>query len=567
MARTSRREQPALPTPPRPTAAYARLSREKADDGSLQTQVALLHRFIREAPELTLVDTYIDSGVTGTTFDRPEFSRMMEDVYSGRVACIVVKDLSRFGRNLIEAGYYLETIFPKLDVRLIALTDAFDSGRREDRESLAGPIRNLVNDFCARECSRKQIASFELHSRLGDRRRTAAPYGYLLDRAANTLRPDPATGPTVQLIFRWFLLGVGPSEIAHRLNELGVPSPREEKVRQGYAPPGQSQDRLWAHSGVRRILQNRVYLGDWVLGQRRSAQYKNLQPYNAEPEAWFLHTRQHPPLIREEEFAAVQARFEASVHREWARGRRVAPAEANLFRRKVRCLDCGRTMYYFRKSCGGSRNTGAVYKCYAAGRGGDTSTDTAVRRAGKRYLGSRNADGTPRDCGRMVNEDYVKLVTLDALRALTAQFRALRCALDAAEPHPGAALPRLYRAQEAARARLERLYLDYADGLLEREEFAILAERYTAQSRQLGLQIEALRTQTQQAERVLAQFSRWAQRLDALEDAPLDRATVEELVEYVGFAADGTAQVVFSCQETLAQAQALLDALEAGAQV
>lgn len=129
------------------TAAYARLSVENGGhetEDSLHTQILQIHNYIRENPELTLTDTYADNGFTGTRFDRPEFERMMQDVRTGKIQCIVVKDLSRFGRDYIETGSYLETIFPMLHVRFIAINDDFDNIRQSDVDSLAVPIKNII---------------------------------------------------------------------------------------------------------------------------------------------------------------------------------------------------------------------------------------------------------------------------------------------------------------------------------------------------------------------------------------------------------------------------------------
>ena len=140
------------------TAAYVRLSVENSGnstDDTLQTQIKLVHNFIANHPDLKLADTYIDNGFTGTNFDRPEFERLMQDVKLGKIQCVVVKDLSRFGRDYLETGHYLETIFPRLNVRFIAVTDDFDSFRPGDVESLATPIKNLVNSLYAKDISNK----------------------------------------------------------------------------------------------------------------------------------------------------------------------------------------------------------------------------------------------------------------------------------------------------------------------------------------------------------------------------------------------------------------------------
>ena len=126
------------------TGVYARLSVEKDEDISIHTQVMMLHNYVAGHSELKLTETYIDNGYTGTNFDRPDFIRMMDDVRAGKIQCIIVKDLSRFGRDFLETGYYIETLLPKLNVRLIAINDNFDSTREEDVNSIALPIKILL---------------------------------------------------------------------------------------------------------------------------------------------------------------------------------------------------------------------------------------------------------------------------------------------------------------------------------------------------------------------------------------------------------------------------------------
>ena len=122
----------------------------------IQTQIELLHQYIQDHEEYKLVDTYVDDGYTGTDFDRPEFIRLMDDVRTGKIQAIIVKDLSRFGRNFIETGYYIETIFPCLNVRLISINDEFDSSRAEDRNSMVMPIKNMINEMYAKDAYKKR---------------------------------------------------------------------------------------------------------------------------------------------------------------------------------------------------------------------------------------------------------------------------------------------------------------------------------------------------------------------------------------------------------------------------
>ena len=214
------------------TAAYIRLSVENGGnetDETLVVQQMLVERFIEEHPDLRLEEVYIDNGFTGTNFERPGFMRLMEDVRSGKVQCIVVKDLSRFGRDYLETGYYLETILPKLNVRFIAITDDYDSSRKEDRENISVPIKNMVNAMYAKDMSKKILAAKEAQKRNGNITLSKVAFGYVRSEDKTRQVVDETVASVVRMIFQWTLLGVNKREIADRLNLLGVATPGQKE--------------------------------------------------------------------------------------------------------------------------------------------------------------------------------------------------------------------------------------------------------------------------------------------------------------------------------------------------
>ena len=165
------------------TAVYARLSLENSgheSDDSIKTQITLAETFVKEHPELKLVETYVDNGVSGTTFDRPAFTRLMNDVKTGKIQCIVVKDLSRFGRDYLEMGYYVEQLFPLLNVRFIAITDRYDSSNPKDRNSIVMPVKNMVNAMYAKDFSRKDAAFYAHCREIGRVMKKDMPYGLMI---------------------------------------------------------------------------------------------------------------------------------------------------------------------------------------------------------------------------------------------------------------------------------------------------------------------------------------------------------------------------------------------------
>ena len=209
---------------------YTRLSREDGDklqSDSIVNQRALLLDYLKTEPAIAYVDSYTDDGYTGANFDRPEFQRLLRDVRSGRIDCIVVKDLSRFGRNYLATGYYLEELFPQLNVRFIALGDHLDSHLRpEELSGLTLPIKNLLNEEYCKDISKKVRSVLDAKRRRGEFIGNFAPYGYEKDPAdRHRLQCDPQTGQTVQQIFRWYLQGRSLRAIARQLNCDGVLSP------------------------------------------------------------------------------------------------------------------------------------------------------------------------------------------------------------------------------------------------------------------------------------------------------------------------------------------------------
>ena len=238
MARTKRKTNPVIPAAEVPVqtqkryraAAYARLSVE--DSGrpgadTIEGQKALLTSFIESKPDMKLAALFCDNGRTGTDFDRPQFEKLMEEVRKGHIDCIVVKDLSRFGRNYKETGNYLERIFPFLGVRFIAVNDGFDTlTAQRGADGYLVPLKNLINEVYSKDISRKSGSALAAKQKNGDFIGAWAPYGYRkCPDDPHKLEPDETTAPVVRQIFQWRAEGMSVTRITKRLNDEGVPSP------------------------------------------------------------------------------------------------------------------------------------------------------------------------------------------------------------------------------------------------------------------------------------------------------------------------------------------------------
>ena len=299
-------------------AIYLRLSKEdgdlsdsqsgKRESESINNQRELILGYLARHPEMEIVGEYKDDGYTGTNFDRPGFKRMMDDIRLGAVNCVVVKDLSRFGRDYIECGKYMDVIFPKLGVRFIAMNEGIDSFKEKD--NLSGPLKNMVNDGYSRDISAKVKSHLISKRKKGDFIGSFAVYGYKrADDDKNLLVIDEEAAKVIRDIFRWKIDdGLSPGAIAARLNSMGVLSPGEYKKRMGcrlYTPTKGTQA-LWGDIAVRRILQNEMYVGVMVQGKVMTPNYKTKKFITKDKSEWTRVEGTHEPIISRANFVLAQ---------------------------------------------------------------------------------------------------------------------------------------------------------------------------------------------------------------------------------------------------------------------
>ena len=312
-------------------ADYLRLSREdgdKLESDSIRNQRSLINDFVKQHPEITLVDEYVDDGYSGTNFERPAFKRLIEDVKKKKINCIIVKDLSRLGRNYIETGRYLEKIFPFLGVRFIAVTDHYDSAAEsDDADQIIVPFKNLINDAYCRDISIKIRSQLDVKRKNGQFIGSFAGYGYQKDpENKNHLIIDEYAADIVRYIFNLKMDGYSSQRIAEKLNEMGVLPPMEYKrscgmnynsgFRSGAKPK-------WAVTTVNRILTNELYTGTMVQGKNRKINYKVKECRPVAEENWIRVEKTHEAIIAEEIFQYVQSLMELDT--------RTAPEEESVY--------------------------------------------------------------------------------------------------------------------------------------------------------------------------------------------------------------------------------------------
>lgn len=343
--------------------AYIRLSKEdlkkikqgRDDSNSVVNQRGVLMAFYEQnIEEFESIEFYIDDGHTGTDADREDFQRLLSDVMSGKINCVVVKDLSRFARNYSDAGSLIDNLFVQLNVRFISLGDDVDSYKRPDSVSdIKVPITNVINDNYCFQTSKKIRQVFEYKRRDGQYIGSFAPYGYVkAPEDKHKLVVDPDAAEVVKLIFSLYLKGTSKRAIALYLNEHDIPSPSAYRQAKGLPAGRGSADSLWGAGVVNTLLTNGIYTGDLIQGRRRVKSYKVHDIEAVPEEEWVRVPNTHEAIIDKAIFAKVQEHLK--------RDTRSAPKkrELHLFSGFLKCADCGRSVI----RCAG-KNNNVYYAC------------------------------------------------------------------------------------------------------------------------------------------------------------------------------------------------------------
>ena len=458
------------------TAIYARLSVEnsgKDDDGnSLQNQIAVCKDYLDGCPHLRLTEVYSDNGKTGTVFDRPAWNRLMDDVRTGKIQCIVVRDLSRFGRDYVETGNYLETIFPALGTRFISIKENFDNFTcGSSMESLSVSLQNLVNAIYSRDISKKVSTALRAQMETGSFRNRNLPYGYLWNEDKTAYVVDEEAAAIVRQIFQWKRQEVSVYTIVERLKSGGVDSPERHKRKVGTRSGDNIQGEGWCPSTIRGILQNRAYIGELICGKSETALYKGLKKRLMEKDNWIVVSDAHPPIIPIADFEAVERQMqEDSSHRaatmEWSADIRAGMID--LFDGKIFCANCKKRMYYKRQriQCKGVVFRG-VYDCSTHMRRGH---GTCFNHFIRQDTLNEKVFNIIRD-QLQVALDYEKLLKAMQGGAGEASVR---------EKHK-AAVSSIKLKLNALKKKRAGLYESYDEGILNEEEYAFAKQTYEEQ--------------------------------------------------------------------------------------
>lgn len=339
-------------------ALYLRLSRDdnngNVESMSISNQRDLLKEYVNERG-WSVADIYIDDGYSGTTFDRPDFKRMLADIELGRINCVITKDLSRFGRNYAQVGYYTEEYFIERSVRYIAINDSVDT-MKEDND--IAPFKNIINEWYAKDVSRKVKSVRRVSAKQGKFMGSKSPYGYIKSSAnKHLLIVDDKAADVVKMIYSMYIQGYTKREIVSKLNQQRIPSPRAYYYQSmGCENPNPNESATWNVCTIAQLMANPVYRGDMVQGRRRVLSYKTKKRAVVPQEDWIVIENTHEAIVDRDTWIKTQ-----SVDKRVKRARTKKDYEINLFGGIIRCADCGAAMAYSTRTQHGK--TAHFYRC------------------------------------------------------------------------------------------------------------------------------------------------------------------------------------------------------------
>lgn len=503
-------------------AIYVRLSVEDSytHSASIETQQMIIAQFLEHNPDIQVYDTYIDNGTSGTTFHRPAFQKMLSDIESGLVNCVIVKDLSRLGRNTIDTGYYIEQYFRLRNIRFIAVNENFDTFAPEDAHAgIIIPLRNMINEAYALDIGRKIKAQQRQAMKDGKFIGSRTPYGYLkAPDDCHQLIIDPVAAPVVQKMFQWASEGAGLNTITVRLNEAGYLPPSHYKNTQGII----THENLigngnWNTRTVARILHAQVYTGDLVQGRTKIVDHQQVEASEME---WTVVHGTHEAIISHELFETVQHILEKAAQQ--SKERVIREYTPNILKGKVFCACCGGSLHRQRNI---RKKSADVYNYYCL-------TNSRI--------------GKERCPGVLIREE----ILLDSLADMLQN--ALETALGSYSlslvelPQQTAERTDLKEKISSRKQEIQRLnglirslYENLIQGLLSKEEYITYKGKYESRIQQLTEEVAHLEKGLKALDKQIAQYRALKRDSDDLrENRELTAALIDRLIDRIEITKD-----------------------------
>lgn len=552
MARVSRRTNKIAPAQTAEamkiwdTALYGRLSimdtRDRKESESLETQMELLTNYIRGKAQFRLTGCYRDNGETGTNFQRPDFMRMMDDVRAGKVNCIIVKDLSRFGRDFLETGNFLERILPFLGVRFISINDHYDSENADSGDILSVALKNLMNDIYAKDISAKVYSALDTKKRKGEFIGNFAAYGYMKSpEDKHKLIIDEEAAPIVQRIFQMKDDGMGNNAIAHTLTAEGIPNPSNHRYRQGVIYTERFAGiNPWGDAAVKGILQNPVYLGHMVQGKKITKLHENQLQKRMSPDEWIIVENTHPTIIEQSQFDRVQTLIsekKSEYHGRLGKYDYFGKSE-NMFKYLVACGSCGKNMVRYKEVYNKGRNIAYLFIC---------------------PLHSMH----PNECANAggLHEEKLKEIVFDVLRSqmellVKAEEIIVRVSKSSGFRERRTELAEKISAAEERRKKIKAnrmtLFENYINQIVGKADFEYFTASYDTEDKNLTAELTVMNGELSALPEHNAKDNKWYAAYYKFRDRKkLSRLMLTELVEKIYIDGDKSVRVVLKYQDEM----------------
>ena len=466
------------------TAIYCRLSRDDEQAGesnSIVNQKAILKKYAQEQG-FRNIQFFVDDGFSGANFNRPEWQRMIAMVEADQIGVLLAKDMSRIGRNYLEVGFYTEILFPKHNVRFIAINSGVDSANQMDNDFT--PFLNIINEFYVKDSSKKVKASMKQKGESGEYLTTNPPYGYMKDpdNPKKHWIIDDEAAAVVRQIFAWCMEGYGPSQIAHKLKDAKVDCPTVHWAKMGRNAPAKTPDDPydWAPRTISGILERQEYLGHMVNFRTHRQSYKSKKKIENPQSEWKIFENTHDAIVDEETFYRVQ-----ELRKNKRRPARTG--KSNMFSGVVRCADCGEKLYYCTSNSFESRQDHFV--CSTSRKKGKDVCDTHFIRAVVLEEGTLQHMRMVISCVASYEDAFRRALGAKRSAEVRKELAAKRRMLQKSENRL-AELDRLFK----------RIYEDMVNGKLSESRFQMLSEDYEKEQADLRIKIEMLEEEIQNQE-------------------------------------------------------------------
>ena len=518
---------------------YLRLSDEdkrNIEDNSIGNQKKICLEHLKKLPEIEVIASYIDNGASGTNFSRSGFKQMLQDLTKGEINCVVVKDLSRLGRNYLETSEYLEKFFPEAGIRFIAVNNGYDSIRKlNGKQEIVIPFSNIVNDMYAKDVSRKIRSSIETLMKSGEFLPPSGsiPYGYLRDEKNNTYIIDEETAPIVQEIFKMKLQGVSDCEIIRTLNRKQIPSPGKIRYLRGMTKAEKYKDAVWIGSTLRKLLSNEVYLGHRVHGKVKRdclGAEKKRRPQDE----WEYVYNVHPALISEEDFQKIRQIKENGREKQAQcnKHQKRSLEERRLLTGKIYCGDCG-TLMGARK--GNQRLTSKkspriFYQCDGYEYSGRT-------RCFNHYISQKDVLEKIKNA---LNVQFKLIAESDrVIKRIQDDKKEMLALHDKKRKEINDELAKM-------KMKKERLLIDYNDGTINSEEYKYIRQKYDDEEQKLRRVLVFAEKERKNQEKQLRITEEWVKLMKQfMPQKNIDRKLIEHLIDTIYVYGNKNVEIVF----------------------